>query len=382
MGRPRGEPLRVLHCPAAVGGHAVGLARAERELGVASRTVSFHPSPFGFGEDEVLFLAGSSRLSREARRWSFLRRVLREFDVVHFNFGSSILPRPTPPALPAPNGAARGLYDLYARLVEFRDLALLARRGKGIFVTYQGDDARHGELWRSRLSREAGEDYYPPARDAYRRRGIAAFDRYAHGIYALNPDLLDLLPSRAEFLPYASVDPREHRPTELGQGRQAVVLHAPTDRRVKGTGYLIDAVQQLRRDGVELELVLVEGLSHAEALEAYRRGDLLVDQLLAGWYGGVAVELMALGKPVVAHIRASDLGRIPSEMRAGLPVVDATPDTIAGVLRELLTVRRAELAELGRRSRAFAERWHDPRTIAARTVEDYERSLTPVSRSR
>jgi glycosyltransferase involved in cell wall biosynthesis len=155
-------------------------------------------------------------------------------------------------------------------------------------------------------------------------------------------------------------------------------MHAPTDRRVKGTRHLLDAVERLRGEGVELELVLVEGLSHAEALAAYEQADLVVDQLLAGWYGAVAVELMALGKPVVAYIRDEDLGAIPDGMRADLPVIHATPETLADVLREWLTTRRDELPEVGRRGRAFVERWHDPRTIAARMKDAYERSVKRV----
>ncbi len=58
--------------------------------------------------------------------------------------------------------------------------------------------------------------------------------------------------------------------------------------------------------GVRFEFTLVEGLHREEAKRLYERADLFVDQLILGWYGGVAVELMALGKPVIAHIRPGD----------------------------------------------------------------------------
>src|SRR5690606_2571856 len=101
----------------------------------------------------------------------------------------------------------------------------------------------------------------------------------------------------------------------------------------------------------------------------------VVDQLLIGWYGGLAVECMALGVPVVAHIAADDLAGVPAEMARELPIVDATPATVRDVLRDLLTARRAELPELGRRARAFAERWHDPRRVAADVIACYEQAL-------
>ena len=210
-----------------------------------------------------------------------------------------------------------------------------------------------------------------------KRRAIAAFDRYADGIYALNPDLLHFLPCRASFLPYAHVDARAWpaRPPSRDSQALPVVLHAPTDRAAKGTRHLLEAADRLRAEGIEFELRLVEEVSHDEALRLYERADLLVDQVLAGWYGGVAVEAMALAKPVVSYIREEDLDGIPEGMRSELPIIGATPATLTDVLRSWLTDRRAELADVGLRSRAFVERWHNPGAIAVRLEADYVRAV-------
>jgi hypothetical protein len=68
-----------------------------------------------------------------------------------------------------------------------------------------------------------------------------------------------------------------------------VIVHAPTHRAVKGTDVLLDAVAQLRAEGLRFELVLVEGVTRTEARRIYEEADLCVDQLFAGWYGGLAV---------------------------------------------------------------------------------------------
>ena len=151
-----------------------------------------------------------------------------------------------------------------------------------------------------------------------------------------------------------------------------VILHAPSHRGVKGTNYILDVTSRLKREGVALELRLVEGVSYIEARHIYESADLLIDQLLCGWYGGLAVELMALGKPVICYIRQGDLKFIPEQMREDFPIINATPTTIYEVLKEWLTVRRHELPEVGRRSRAYVERWHDPLKIAAKLKSEYE----------
>jgi hypothetical protein len=148
---------------------------------------------------------------------------------------------------------------------------------------------------------------------------------------------------------------------------------------LKGTSAVVEAVERLRREGVDFEFLLVENLSNAAARKLYERADLLVDQLRIGWYGGLAVELMALGKPVICYIRQEDLRYIPSAMAQDLPLIQADMTSIYSVLRYWLTEGRDRLHERGVSSRGFVERWHDPLQIAARLKHAYQ---APISANR
>lgn len=345
-----------------VGGNPAGLAAAERELGLDSTTLAFRSSPYGYPIDEVVWGDGDGRVVCELKRWRLLPRLLRDFDVVHFNFGATIAPLRL--ARDAPGAQARNLAErMYAAVLEQLDLRLLARAGKAIFVTFQGSDARPEQ------SSEA---------NAYKRRRIVRFDGYADGIYALNPDLLRVLPARTGFLPYAHVDARKWEPepeATAGSAARPLVVHAPTHRAVKGTSFVLEAVSRLQAEGLEFDFRLVEGMTQTEARGVYGRADIVVDQLLVGWYGGLAVEAMALGRPTVAFVREEDLGPLPEKMRSEIPVISAEAQTIEAVLKELLTTRRPELAEIGRRGRSYVQRWHDPMRIARGLVADYEAAL-------
>jgi hypothetical protein len=374
----RKQPLRVLHCPEMVGGHPQQLARAERERGLDSWSVVFRPSKFQYDADEVLWRDRDSRVVREAKRWLMVGRALWSYDIIHFNFGRSLLPEPTLPSGGGSSPWQRSLKNLVARYLELRDLALLKRAGKVIVVTFQGDDARQQDVLRTYAdwdpTSELEPGYYTPASDDHKRRRIAEIDRYADVIYALNPDLLRVLPTRAKFLPYANVDPSEWQvpPAAVKQGQPPLVLHAPTHQGIKGTRFVLDAVRKLREEGIAFRFELLEGLTRTQAKTRYLQADVLVDQLLLGWYGGLAVELMALGKPVIGFVRSADLAFVPPALRADLPIIQATPVTIYSVLKEWLTVRRDELTKQGLASRAFVEKWHDPRKVAATVVEDYQ----------
>ncbi len=377
------ERIRVLHCPTATGGNPQQLARAEREVGVKSWSVVLQGNYLGYPADEVLLPEPRNPAVRELKRWQLFWRALRDYDIIHFNFGQSLMPQWSPTAGHFPSRYPAFLNRLflgYARLLEQRDLPLLRRAGKGIVVTYQGDDARQGDFclenFEITFAREVEPGYYTPEEDEHKRRRIARFARFADRIYTVNPDLLRVLPPQACFLPYANIDLREWK-VVAGAGSAGVplVVHAPSHRGVKGTRYILDAVSRLQAEGIAFEFVLVEGLSHAAARRIYERADLLVDQLLAGWYGGLAVELMALGKPVLCYLRPDDLELIPRAMREQLPIVNVTPDSLYEVLKEYLTHRRGELPELGRRGRAYVEAWHEPRKIAAELKRGYEEIL-------
>jgi glycosyltransferase involved in cell wall biosynthesis len=376
------RPIRVLHCLSDVGGNAAALAKAEREVGLDSTAVVLRPQRFRFQADEILCGDGDGYLRQELRRFGLLARAASQFDVVHFNFGRSILPpwngRGSARRAGVPSLVAPGV-DAYLRGLWLRDLPLLRALRKAIFVTYQGDDARQGEFVRGRFDPADVADlhagYYNDASDRAKRRSIQRFQRYADGIYALNPDLLQLLPSGARFMPYASVDPMQWQPCPPRHDGRLLVLHAPTHRGIKGTRRIVAAAEELRSQGLPFDFTLVESLTHSQARELYRRADLVIDQLLVGWYGAFAVEAMAMAKPVICFVQMSDLRVLPSAMRDELPLIQATPASIESVLRDALGCPREQLVEIGRRSRAYVERWHDPRRIAADLAADYVGAL-------
>lgn len=372
--------IRVLHCPNMVGGNPQGLARAERELGLESRSVVFGATRFGYQADEVVIGANDHPIMIEAKRWLLLWRALRDFDVIHFNFGQSILPSLLTGLDPSSWKSSpwlRHLYRLYARFLNMRDIALLHGAGKGVVVTFQGDDARQGDYslanFKISIAQEVGPPYYTAESDAIKRRIISKFARYADRVFYLNPDLGYVMPPQAVFIPYAHIDLRVWQsPPSKSVPHRLTAIHAPSHRGAKGTNHVLEAVSKLQREGVDFDFILVEGLPQSEARCLYERADILVDQLLAGWYGGLAVELMALGRPVICYIRGDDLKFIPEQMRRDLPIINATPATLYDVLREWLTVRKHDLPELGRCSRAYVEKWHDPLKIATRLKGEYE----------
>ncbi|MBR9817219.1 MAG: glycosyltransferase family 4 protein [Rhodospirillales bacterium] len=351
------------------------MARSEKILGSQSVAVSWRESLFGYPADEILWRSDTNFISQELSRWRLLRRVVRDFDVVHYNYGTPIL------NWGALDGRHRqigcGLGNIYASVNQAFELPFLKRMGKLIVVTYQGDDARQGDYCRANfdisIADEVGNEYYSDIIDATKRARIAKFANSADLIYALNPDLLRVLPSRAKFLPYAHIDLNDWSHVGCSHKRdRPLIVHAPSHKGAKGTNHLLEAISRMRNEGYDFEFRLVEGLPRREAKKLYEIADLVVDQLLAGWYGGFAVEAMALGKPVICYLRREDFCFLPPKMVEDLPIIEASPATIENVLKEWISMSPAERQARGCLGRKYVECWHDPIQIAGRVLKDYQ----------
>lgn len=353
--------IRVLHCPTDTGRNAWTLAQAEKELGLKTTVLVYHSTWLSYPNDIDLRLRERSKMGRLTAIGGLLARAAFDYDVIHFNGGRSLM-RSSPGGLP---------------WLSRTDLAYFSALGKGIVVTYQGCDVRQKTACERSFAVNACSlcaNPCSPAIDRHKAHMVDGFDKYADAIYSLNPDLLWVLPERARFMPYATVDLREWRPEPLERRDTFTILHAPTNRGVKGTPRILEAVEALRQRHPEVRLLLVENVPHEEVRAMYARADLVIDQLLLGWYGGFAVEAMALGRPVMCYLREEDLHLIPREMKQQIPIINASPDSIDEALENTLSLRH-ELPAIGRRSREYVERWHDPLRIAQGTKETYERIL-------
>jgi glycosyltransferase involved in cell wall biosynthesis len=161
------------------------------------------------------------------------------------------------------------------------------------------------------------------------------------------------------------IDVRTIEPAPPTDRDRPVVLHAPSSRAKKGTEGIVAACREL-----DVELEIVEGLDHREAFERYRRADVIVDQLHAGWYGIFAMEAMALGKPVITFLHDEAVRTTEEAFGVDVPIVNATPETLAGVLRPLVESAE-ERQRVGRLSRAYVEEVHDLERMTDRLLALY-----------
>jgi hypothetical protein len=140
------------------------------------------------------------------------------------------------------------------------------------------------------------------------------------------------------------------------------VIHTPNHRLIKGTEFVIAAVDALRSEGLDVELILLEGLSNDEVLQRMRSSDILAEQFLIG-YGLSGIEGMACGLAVMSNLEREDYTRVfrRYSFLNECPVLSAEPENLEERLRLLVTHPRLR-NELAAANREFALKYHSYRT--------------------
>ncbi len=138
------------------------------------------------------------------------------------------------------------------------------------------------------------------------------------------------------------------------------IAHAPNHRGFKGSEFVIDAVAQLKREGLKVELVLIEGKQNSEVKRIFKDDvDILVEQLIAVGHGLNGLEGMASGLPVISNLE--DENYVVPLRRwsyfSECPIVSGSPENLVEILRKLVTMP-AIRRELGAAGRAYVQKYY------------------------
>lgn len=344
--RVRGAPPRLMWGPTAIL-NVKSWSDSMRARGYESRTCMLAPSSIGRREDFDRYLedfGGTSLVSDAVRTYLMFAWTLRHGDVFFMFFDGGFL-----------RGTA----------LEPLEYRLLRLAGKKLVVSpYGGDIAVPGHL--GALEEPLLSDYpeLPAHAELFKWR-------IRNALKWANVSILNYTrgfqPRRDVAWPtQVGIDVEEWHSSGDGStanGRQGsvVVVHAPNHRHIKGTAFLEAAVEELRKEGLEIDLRILEGVPNEEVRWAVLAADVVADQFLMG-YGLFAIEGMAAGKPVL-----SNMSQIPNELRGNqslldCPVVDTDPESLRGDLRRLVTKPMLR-GELGRAGREFVIRYHSHEAV-------------------
>jgi hypothetical protein len=137
-------------------------------------------------------------------------------------------------------------------------------------------------------------------------------------------------------------------------------------------------VDELKSEGVEIDLVLAEGIPNDVLLNEIAEADVVVDQLIIGWYAMFAIESMALETACITYL---DPDLVKLFTRAGLieadecPLISATPESIKETLRDC-AADKSRLVTRGALGRAYVEKHHSLDAIG-RMFDEIQKRVLP-----
>ena len=315
MAEPARNGPRVVHCPVNIGGIPATNVAALKRKGVDAKLLMFRPPKLRSDQPDIVLNTPDGLWRRQVVQARALARLLPETDLFHFYFGLTIVPR----------------------RVQFP--ILKATRKQSVFH-FLGSDIR---------GKTPDELAYGRKADA---RIVGSYDaaRWVPDAHVVPP----------------GIDLTRYPPAPPGGNGRVLAVHAPSSRSKKGTDFVVAACEQI---GVDLDIV--EGVKHDEAVERFKRADVILDQLNAGWYGLFAIESMALAKPVLAFLNEDAVERTEAAFGTRVPVVNVTRETLAARLREVVDAGPEERRRIGEASRAYVEHVHDPDKIADQLLDIY-----------
>ena len=138
------------------------------------------------------------------------------------------------------------------------------------------------------------------------------------------------------------------------------IIHAPNHRGFKGTEFLVAAVDELRTEGLNLNLILLEGVPNNEVKKIMEgEADILVEQLIVTAYAMNGIEGMAVGLPVLANLENETYTRLFRRYSYlnECPILSTSPEILKRNLR-LLVTQPALRESLGMAGRDYVEKYH------------------------
>lgn len=268
--------------------------------------------------------------------WFFIKSIF-QFNVFHFHFGHSLLPLNI-------------------------DLFFLKIFRRKVFMEYHGSDIRrkskccHPDLLEFCVDDSAS--LKKQARISKFINGIIVHDNELKGnLFALHVPVYTV-PLRINLDNFLFLPPINH-------SNPLVIVHSPSKTKIKGTKYIIDAIDKLKTK-YSIDFRLLTDMPNSLVKINFSEADIVIDQLLIGEYGMVSIEAMAMGKPVICFLNEKYF----DETVVLPPIWNANELNIYEKLEELVSNYRLR-ENLGIKGRGFVEHYHNSDIVAAKMKNIY-----------
>ncbi|MEO8765849.1 MAG: glycosyltransferase [Ginsengibacter sp.] len=355
--------MKILYLPGNIASINTNTAKAINKIpGVSAKclTVSAHKY---HGSDDSEVVLPHKGTKKNFFRWAYryiknlwaIKKLIDEANVLHYLFETAVF---------------GGL-----------DLKWARYKKKAIFIEWLGSDIRDPSILIPinkyyQHAFENGYEYKAVESSNNKRKTQRLFHK-AGAVPVACPEIT-LFIDRNLFpkvnLVFQRLNVREFIPQYGSENNRPLLLHSPSAQNAKGTSIILATIERLKKRH-DFDFMLLHGVSREEVLTLIRKADIFIDQIILGSHGMAALEAMAFGKPVLCYL-------IPEVFAAGLPqecpIVNTNPENIEEQLEKLLSDSTLRY-DIGVKSRAYVEKYHDADKIGVQLIQLYEKELMKLN---
>ena len=241
----------------------------------------------------------------------------------------------------------------------------LKQHNKKIICIHLGSEVRHISAYVQEFNEDVNvwENFLQNEDVNDKIRKMRLDEIYADQIYSV-PDQagLAIRPYKHIFLPISRTKKLEFY---IPSRKQPKLIHAPSRSGIKGTKYILAAVEKLKKEGYEFEFELVENVPNEVLLKKLTDADVLVDELFLHGPGVLGMEAMFSGCAVITRTLQEHKNIFDP------PVLNANPENIYGQIKILLD-QPDLIIEMAKKGLEYVKKYNVPVNITSKIIRDIE----------
>ena len=190
---------------------------------------------------------------------------------------------------------------------------------KKIVFHFVGGDIRSSDYltWVNDSLIKAPVNIMPEIQQAYQIKLCELAQKYATFIIVSTPDLIEFFTKKVYYIP-VFINHEKFKSyrfkKKLIASNSVKILHAPSNARIKGSLFIESKIKLIKLKHPKLEAIITTDKKHAEnihppysiskskLISLMESSNIVVDQVVIGWYGLQSIEALITGNKVIVWI--------------------------------------------------------------------------------
>ncbi len=239
------------------------------------------------------------------------------------------------------------------------ELFLYRWLGKKVIMHFVGADLRNSEYlrWKNEqlLQKESDigtQKKPPPLQNNFQKKLSALAQKYADALVVTSPDLIQFFPEKNKlyYIPVLIDVEKFDKELLMASGNRdntvITILHAPSNAPLKGTEYISNILDEIKKSNNKIRTIVTTSddyksktvhppytITKYTLYDLYKQSDIVIDQILIGWYGLQSIEALLAGNKVVCLVNE----KLTHYLYPGCPIHIIThPPELKDALRTII----------------------------------------------